>query len=77
MGGPCIILQKYEGGSHKTSLRKNEFFQPTPPPVLYDQSLRNRFSIRDLGSSYVRGSIFTVFNYEMILIFLVLCVSHD
>ena len=35
MGGPCIILQKYEGGSHKTSLRKNEFFQPTPPGTLW------------------------------------------
>ena len=22
LGGPCIILQKYEGGSHKTSLHK-------------------------------------------------------
>ena len=38
MGGPCIILKKNEGGSHKTSLRKHEFSGPPPPPVLYDQS---------------------------------------
>ena len=25
LGEPCITLQKYEGGSHKTSLYKNEF----------------------------------------------------
>ena len=40
LGGLCIILQKYEGGSHKASLHKNDFFQPTlpPPNVLKDQS---------------------------------------
>mgnify|MGYP006973395242 CR=1 FL=1 len=32
LGGLCIILQKYEGGSHKVSLQKNDFFQPNLPP---------------------------------------------
>ena len=30
LGGPRIILQKCEGGSHKINLPKNEFHPPHP-----------------------------------------------